>query len=220
MTQIDTPDGASAADIIEALYGLFFLDAAFQQNKPVWGTCHGAQIGYVHAGGRLGRLFEYEEDGYDVELKRKGSVDGKEETWHINKCLATHERGGKYFNYGRVVRPMPEFFKDEKDHEKKMEMNTDFEHSFCLAEPVPEGIQVISYHPLSEYREMSADEKDDSRNEEFKKVLKNLRIIDAYKYRTMLGTQYHPQYTYDQLDMAILFEYLLKQLANVVGSNH
>ena len=37
-------------------------------------------------------------------------------------------------------------------------------------------------------------------------------IVDAYQYKTMLGTQYHPQYTYDDLETAMVFEYLVRQL--------
>ena len=69
-TRINTPEGATEKDIIEALYGLFFVDAALKQKKLIWGTCHGAQIGYVHSGGRLGRLFAYKEGGYEAEFKK------------------------------------------------------------------------------------------------------------------------------------------------------
>ena len=48
---------ATANDVNDTLYGLFFLDAAFEQGKPVFGTCHGAQLGYLYAGGGLIRLF-------------------------------------------------------------------------------------------------------------------------------------------------------------------
>ena len=93
-------------------------------------------------------------------------------------------------------------------------MNKDFEHSFALINPIPDDISVISYHPLSEYQEKSTDKKYKEFNEEFKKVLKSRIIIDAYEYKTMLGTQYHPQYTYDDFQTSIVFEYLVKQLAN------
>ena len=36
--------------------------------------------------------------------------------------------------------------------------------------------------------------------------------MDAYKYKTMLGTQYHPQYTYNDLETSIVFDYLVRQL--------
>ena len=210
--RVNTPDGASAEDIIEALYGLFFLDAAFQQNKPVWGACHGAQIGYIHAGGKLGRLFEYNKDGYDVDFKRTGPISGEEEIWCIHNVLETNKKNSRYFKYGQVVRPVPEFFKSADNRGNKLKMNKDFEHSFGLVKPIPDGIKVISYHPLSEIGKIAADKKYVSGNKAFKKVISDQLIIDAYKYKTMLGTQYHPQYTYDELDMAIIFEYLLKQV--------
>lgn len=216
-TRIETPDGANAADIMEALYGLFFLDAAFQQDKPVWGTCHGAQVGYIHAGGRLGRLFEYDDSGYDVDFLSRGPVSDEEEVWHIDEVLATSRKDSKYFEYGCVLRPVPEFFITENDRHKIRKMNKDFEHSFGLVEPVPDCIEVISYHPLSKCGELVTDEVYESGNEAFRSVLKDQLIIDAYTYKTMLGTQYHPQYTYDEFDMAIIFEYLLKQLTNQAG---
>jgi len=44
--------------------------------------------------------------------------------------------------------------------------------------------------------------------------LKNLIIIDAYEYKTMLGTQYHPQFGYDDLETSVVFEYLIRQLVD------
>jgi len=95
-----------------------------------------------------------------------------------------------------------------------MYLNKDFYHSFALITPVPDEIKVISYHPMSEYKEKYTDEKYKEFNKEFKKVLKNQVIIDAYTYKTMLGLQYHPQYTYDDLQTSLVFEYMVKQLAD------
>jgi len=214
VTLVDMPDGASAEDIIEALYGFFFIDAAFKQNKPIWGTCHGLQLGYVHAGGKLGRLFEYKEDGYDVHFKRNSQARGEVETWHIEKVLHAQTKDADYMEYGMLAYPVPEIFKGEETRGEEMYMNKDFYHSFALIKPVPDQINVISYHPMSEYKEKSSDKKYKRFNEEFKKVLKNQVIIDAYTYKTMLGTQYHPQYTYDDLQTSMVFEYLVEQLAD------
>jgi len=212
--QVDTPEGANAKDIIETLYGLFFIDAAFKQNKPVWGTCHGAQIGYVHAGGKLGRLFEYKENGYDVDLKKSGQKSAEEEIWHIEKMLYTQSKDADHIEYNLAAYPVPEIFKDQKRQDKEMYMNKDFDHSFAMIKPIPERIRVISCHPLSKYKEKVTDEKYEEFNKEFKKIFKNQVIIDVYKYRTMLGTQYHPQYTYDDLETSVVFDYLVKQLVN------
>lgn len=66
--------------------------------------------------------------------------------------------------------------------------------------------------PLNEYQTKTGDNKYNDLNNQFRGVLKNQVIVDAYKYKTMLGTQYHPQYTYDGLETAIVFEYLTEQL--------
>ncbi len=214
ITQINTPDGANEKDIIEALYGFFFLDAAFKENKPVWGTCHGAQIGYIHAGGKLERLFNYKEDGYDVDFKKAAPGHVDEEIWHIEDMLYTKKKDADYTEYGTTVYPVPETFKGESRKNEEMYMNKDFEHSLALTKPIPEGIQAISYHPLSKYQDKVTGKKHKEFNKEFKKILKNQAIIDAYKYKTMLGTQYHPQYTYDDLETSMVFDYLVKQLAD------
>jgi gamma-glutamyl-gamma-aminobutyrate hydrolase PuuD len=212
--QMDTPEGATWQDIIETLYGLFFLDAAFKQNKPVWGTCHGAQIGYVHAGGKLGRIFEYKDGGYNISFKKDSRKDGGEEIWHIGKVLSTQKMGTEYFEHGEAIYPVPEIFKGNKDKKKQMYLNKDFEHSLVLREPVPDDIKVISYHPLSKLQENNPGKKYEEFNKKFKTVFKNQVIVDAYQYKTMIGTQYHPQYTYDDLETAIIFEYLVKQIAD------
>jgi len=214
ITQVETSEGANEKDIIEALYGLFFIDAAFKQNKPIWGTCHGAQMGYVHAGGRLGRLFEYNEDSYDVHFRKRGQKNAEVETWRIGKTLNTQEEDEKYIEHGLAVYPVPKIFKGKEKHGKKMFMNKDFDHSFAMIEPVPDDIQVISYHPLSEYKEKSTSGKYEEFNKDFEKIFKNQIIVDAYKYKTMIGTQYHPQYTHDDLETPIVFEYLVEQLAD------
>lgn len=211
VTVVDTPDGANADDIMEALYGLFFIDAAFKQNKLIWGTCHGLQLGYVHAGGKLGRLFEYKDGGHDVHFQKSGRKHAGEDLWNIEKVLTNQTEDTESVEYSRVVYPVPEIFKGKENENEEMYMNKDFYHSFALIKPVPDDIKVISYHPLSEYREEGSDEQF---NEEFEKVFKNQVVIDAYTYKTMLGTQYHPQYTYDELQTSVVFDYLIKQLVD------
>ena len=196
------------------MYGLFFIDAALKQDKPIWGTCHGAQLGYVHAGGKLGRLFKYKEGGYEVDFKKTGQKNEEEETWHVGKSLNTHKKDSEYFEYGMAAYPVPEIFAERGRSGKDLSLNKDFEHSLAMIPPVPSNINVISYHPLSQYQEKMAINKYRASNDAFKGVLKNQTIIDAYKYRTMLGTQYHPQYTYDDLETSVVFEYLVKEIAD------
>ena len=94
VVSIETPDGAAIKDLIETLYDLFFVGAALAQNKTIWGTCHGSQIGFIHAGGSLGRLFEYKEGGYeDVEFKKSAPKYIEEEIWRIDTMLYTQEPG-------------------------------------------------------------------------------------------------------------------------------
>jgi len=216
VTDIKTKDGADEKDIIEALYGLFFIDAAFKENKPVWGTCHGSQVGYIHAGGKLDRLFRYKEGGYDyIEYKKKAPKYTDEEVWRIDTHLHTSERKNKsiaYEKYGLTVYPVPEIYKDEDQKGREMYMNKDFDHSLGLVEPLPEKIEIISYHPLSKYKDQFTEDEYAEVNEQFKQILKNQVIVDAYKYGSMLGTQYHPQYTYDDLDTSVVFDYLIDRI--------
>ncbi len=213
VTEIETPDGAIDKDIIETIYGLFFIDAAFAQDKLVWGTCHGSQIGYIHAGGHLGRLFDFKDGGHDdVELKisKDAGCPIPEEIWRIGNHLYTQDKGSDYKDYMIVAYEVPEEFAEGKDT-SGMYINKDFQHSLALVEPIPSSIEVISYHPLSNYAEKIKQGKAEA-SEHFSDVLKDQEIVDAYKYRNMVGTQYHPQYTYDDLDTFIVFEYMVDKL--------
>jgi hypothetical protein len=213
VTEINLAEGANAKDIIETLYGLFFVDAALKNGDPVWGTCHGSQIGYLHAGGRLGRLFEYNPEGYNnIEFKKSGKKYVQEEIWRIDKMLYTQKKDSDYKDYGVTVYPVPPAYMDGVLTDHEMFINKDFQHSFALIEPVPRVIDVISYHPLSEYRKTLKGKKYDEFNKRFNSILKNQIIVDAYKYKTMLGTQYHPQYTYDDFDTYVVFDYLVRLL--------
>lgn len=219
VTDVDLPSGANEKDIIETIYGLFFIDAAFAQDKLVWGTCHGSQIGYIHAGGRLGRLFEFKEDGYgDVELKIKKGPNSpvNEEIWRIGKHLYTQDKGSDYKDYGVIPYPVPKEFGRGEGVEGKY-INKDFQHSLALVEPIPSTIDVISYHPLSNYTDRIKDGEAEP-NGNFSEVLKDQKIVDAYRYHTMIGMQYHPQYTYDDLETAIIFDYLVESLEDKYSS--
>ncbi len=210
---IELAEGATVKDLIETLYGLFFVDVALKQEKPIWGTCHGSQIGYLHAGGKLGRLFEYDPQGYNnMEFKKSGKKYVKEEIWRIDKMLYTQKKGSDYKDYGVTVYEVPEIYKRKDQKGREFYLNKDFQHSLALVAPIPKNITVISYHPLSEYKKKLGEEKYRAFNSDFSQVLTDQVIVDAYKYKTMLGTQYHPQYTYDDLETAMVFEYLVRQL--------
>lgn len=211
--RLTTPEGASSSDLLETLYGLFLIDVAFQQGKPIWGSCHGAQLGYIHAGGRLARLFDDRPDGYDAELIKSSEYDAQPEAWHIDHTLNTNKKGTAYFEYGRALYPLPDLFKNEDDKDAELFLNKDFEHAFGMVAPIPEAIRVISFHPLSQYRGQRDEAPDSDGNGEFLKILRDQLLVDAYTYRTMLGTQYHPQYTYDDLATSQVFDYLLRYWA-------
>ena len=150
---VELAEGANIKDLIETIYGLFFVDVALAQGKPIWGTCHGSQIGYLHAGGKLGRLFEYDPQGYDnVEFKKSGKKYIKEEIWRIDKMLYTQKKGSDYKDYGTTVYEVPEIYKRKGQKGREFYLNKDFQHSLALVEPIPKTITVISYHPLSEYK--------------------------------------------------------------------
>ncbi len=215
---INTPDGANEKDLIEAIYDLFFVDIALAQNKPIWGTCHGAQIGYIHAGGKLGRLFEYKKDGYNnIEFKKSAPKYIKEETWRIDTMLYTQQPGTNYSKPLITVYMVPDTYKTDNQKYVEMYLNKDFQHSFGMIEPIPEQIEIISYHPLSQYNSNIHDKQYQTFNKSFKNVLKDQVIVDAYRYKTMLGTQYHPQYTYNDMETSIVFDYLVRQIANRYG---
>ena len=133
----------------------------------------------------------------------------EEEVWCIGKYLFTIDKSEK--DFGIVVYPIPSELKGKS--KKVMLINKDFQHSFGLVAPIPKGIKVISLHPLSEYQNKISDIE---KSKEFSKVLKNQVIVDAYIYKTMLGTQFHPQYTYEDLENSVIFQYLLRKVRDQI----
>ena len=214
-TLIDTPEGACEKDIIESLYGLLFLEAALQQDKPVWGTCHGAHVGFIHAGGALDRLFDYKEIGHgDISFTKRLPAHTGEEVWHIDKMLYTPEPGSNYQKSAIMAYAVPEKFIPEHQKGSTRYLNKDFQHSLAMTPPVPEAIEVISWHPMSQYKSNVDDTGYREANQAFREVLNDQAIVDAYQYKTMLGVQYHPQFTYDDLETALVFDYLVNQIRN------
>ncbi|HJO93577.1 MAG TPA: gamma-glutamyl-gamma-aminobutyrate hydrolase family protein [Victivallales bacterium] len=214
---------AEENDIKDTLYGLMFLDAAFEQNKPIFGTCHGAQLGYLHAGGGITKVFDegglpYTETFY----ARSNPNKGPEELWQIDVELNARKR--KDINvYSTLKYPLPNIFiKSDNDKEEKF-VNKDFRHTLAMTAPIPDKIEVLSFHPLSvaskspdkmEINEHPKVEKKQS--EKFKTTLKKIPIVDAFKYKTLLGFQYHPHYTYDDFNTSEIFDYLINDIIKVV----
>lgn len=42
--------------------------------------------------------------------------------------------------------------------------------------------------------------------------MESIKIIDFFKDGSMIGTQYHPQYTYKDYDTSKIFDYLVKMI--------
>ena len=138
----------------------------------------------------------------------------EEETWRIDTMLYTQEPGTNYQKTSITVYEVPDIYKSDNKKDVEMYLNKDFQHSFGMIKPIPKEIEVISYHPLSQYKSKVDDEKYQAFNKEFKNIMKDQVIVDAYRYKTMMGTQYHPQYSYDDMETSVVFDYLIRQIAD------
>ncbi|WP_291327674.1 hypothetical protein [Desulfovibrio sp. UCD-KL4C] len=218
---------ATSDDVNDTLYGLFFLDAAFAQGKPVFGTCHGAQLGYLYAGGGLIRLFPPVKEWKIKPLyARKNPYGAPIEIWAIDKMLNARDQNDRT-EYALIKYPLPKMF-GKGGVSGQAYVNKDLNHTLGMTEPVPaiDDFEVISYHPLS-LKKGEVDKYEikgnvpgypqvkDANREEFNKALRRGVIVDLYKFKTLLGFQYHPQYTYDSLQTSAVFDYLVTQAASV-----
>jgi len=48
--------------------------------------------------------------------------------------------------------------------------------------------------------------------QKFKSVMTKRKIVDAFRYQTMFRFQYHPQYTYDDLNTSLIFKFIVEEL--------
>ena len=48
--------------------------------------------------------------------------------------------------------------------------------------------------------------------QKFKSVMAKRKIVDAFRYQTMFGFQYHPQYTYNDLSTSLIFRFIVEEL--------
>jgi len=222
---------ATTDDIKDTLYGMFFLDAALEQNKPILGFCHGAQLAYLHAGGGLGRHVPFTPQT-PAETKgayylRKNPHGGPVETWQIGTMLNTRDFDD-YSKYGMTKYPLPKQMVAPNDQTKKY-VNKDFNHTLAMTTPIPKAIEVFSYHPLSKEENSQAHlyeltpqqlkslkkqypQVSEESIKIFKNTMKQREIVDTFRYKSMLGFQYHPQYTYGDLDTSALFSYVIRDL--------
>ncbi len=218
---------ATANDVNDTLYGLFFLDAAFEQGKPVFGTCHGAQLGYLYAGGGLIRLFPPVKEWKVKPLyARKNPYGAPPEIWAIDQMLNARDQKDRS-DFGMLKYPLPEMF-GKGGVVGQAYVNKDLNHTLGMTEPVPtiDDFEVLSYHPLSlkkgqvDNYEIKGEvpgypQVQDANREVFNKALRRGVIVDLFKYKTLLGFQYHPQYTYDSLQTSAVFDYLVEKAAAV-----
>lgn len=209
---------ATADDVKDTLYGLFFLESALQQGKPIFGTCHGAQLGWMLLGGGLTRLFEYtDEEPSGAYMARTNPNTGLTEFWWMDRMLNSRNPNDKT-EYGSIAYALTEPF--AKGREGVL-VNKDFNHTLAMTTPIADGAEVLSYHPLSiNQRDDASDEImgpiddypmiTDASRAKFRSMLKEIVIVDAFRYKTLYGFQFHPQYTVDDLATAAIFEYLVE----------
>ncbi len=210
-------------DIKDTLYGLLFIQAAFDQEKPIFGTCHGAQLGYLHAGGGLTKIFKEKGAPYsETFYARQNPHEGPEEMWQIDVELNARRRDDLHV-FSTLKYPLPDIFKHPGEEDKVKYINKDFRHTLAMTSPIPDKVEVLSFHPLStksredeKYEIKSHPAINDIQLKKFKSLLKDIPVVDAFRYRTMLGFQYHPHYTYDDLDTSAIFDYLVNDIVECV----
>ena len=125
---------AKSEDIKDTLLGLFFIQAALDQGKPVFGSCHGAQLGWLLAGGGLTRLFDYtEEEPSGAYFTRRNPQSGKTEIWWIDRMLNSCDPLRQQES-GPILYPVPEPFAREGSGKYFLK---DFSHTLAMTTPDP-----------------------------------------------------------------------------------
>jgi hypothetical protein len=235
--------GADRGDVVDTAYALIFIDTAKNRNLPVYGSCHGAQIGYLQMGGGLEKVYDLAKmDLRPAIYGRKNPFNGPDEIWNIRKTNLNGRLLDNPTVYGDLKYPLPDVFKSKTEKSKMMFINKDFNQTLGMTDPVPEELKIFTYHPLNKFNVdaegiLTVDElnkvntereKEAFENRELKKIvtenitqqyIKNfdssmhsMKIIDFFKHGSMVGTQYHPQYTYKDYDTGKIFDYLLKMI--------
>jgi len=221
--------GANVDDVIDTAYALMFLDVAVKANKPVIGQCHGAQIGFLYAGGKLKKIFDIKKEQklQPAIFGRKNPYGGPCEIWNIDELLQD-----RYWHDPSILElvkyPVPEYIKEYVGiKEKAVYLNKEIQQTLAMTNK-PSDIDIFTYHPLSannikdayafnpeiakEYPYLTEEAANN-----FSKLITKDIIIDFYKYKTMIGTQYHPQVTYDDYDTKIFFEFVIKYIRETLN---
>ena len=222
--------GATVEDAIETTYGLFLVKAAFDQGKPMWGACHGSDLGYLFLGGRLTKIFHVDKLSIVPTPRVLGKTNpfgGPDEIWSIKTTVHNRPlRSDKVYRvFGNLKYPFPEVIAREFNSDQTLFINKEFSHSLALTSPIPEIlIDNVTYHPLSmldrddpdilplqKIQELYPDITSENL-EYFYELFIQMPIIDFYNHKTIYGTQYHPQYTYNDYDTSLFFDFLVKQI--------
>ena len=220
---------ATEDDVKDTLYGMMLLDIAFKQNKPIFGTCHGAQLGYMHAGGGIKRIFDnITTPEHGAYYPRNNPHGGPKEIWQIDRMLNSRDLDD-WCKYQLLKYPLPDLFRTEAHADSERYINRDFNHTLAMTTPVPKNIDVISYHPLSSFQKIKNRDVVNKVEEypqvteeaiaNFKSSIKINTIVDIFTYKTLMAFQHHPHYTYDDADNVAIFEYLLKDICKHLKIN-
>lgn len=218
---------ATFQDVKDTLCGLFFIRSALEQGTVVFGSCHGAQLGWLMAGGGLTRVSKYTGDEpVQAYFARRNPYGYGTEIWWFDTMLNNDDPVNRHLN-SPTVYPLPEPF---AQGQKGLYITKEVNHTLAMIPPIPPKAEVLSYHPMSSNQQSSADLEitddipgfpmiTDTARKNFKRLLKKLTIIDSFTYKTLYGFQYHPQETEDEFDIRTLFEYLVIQVAQHTPSN-
>lgn len=220
--------GANVNDIIDTAYAMMFIDAAIKTNKPIIGQCHGAQIGFLYAGGELKKIFDIEKEKelWPAIYGRNNPYGGPCEIWNIDQVLQN-----RYWDDSSIIElakyPVPEYIKKYMGIKKEeVYLNKEIQQTLAMITK-PSDMNIFTYHPLSANNTKDSykfnpgiakkypylTEKTTNNFEEL--IIKDV-IIDFYKYKTMIGTQYHPQTTYDDYDTKIFFDFVVKYIREIL----
>lgn len=218
-------DYACEYDLIDTLLGLFYIDIASKHNILTFATCHGSQLAYIHAGGKLKRLanpyyFVPENYYYPIKNPHDESII---EIWQFDEDLmnARNIRDGS--RYTEIKTPLPQIFKINPKDKSEKYINRDFNQTLAMVGPTPKSLNILLYHPLSLYKPVLNEyeqrapipkypEVTKDKIVKFKNFLRSEVIVDTFIYKNIYAFQHHPQYTYNYGSNSEIFKFLIKNL--------
>ncbi|QIV95895.1 hypothetical protein EDC55_10587 [Allofrancisella inopinata] len=220
-------------------FSLVALDTAIKSNKVIYGTCHGAQLGWILLGGGMEKIPFVD----NPSLEGIAQWSRTHKTQNNNKGLLMHDGMISLFKDVIDYKNIPldtfkhnyEYLKiinDNNLHEnsEKFEyyINKDFNHTLLMTAPIPdkEQLSIDSYHPLSSIpgaKDSLIKFSDTNlypneyvgRGDEYSKDIGKQIIVDAFHYNTFYGFQYHPQYTFKNSDTALIFHRIIFDLYKI-----